>query len=340
MAVLLSAFLLHGLVPGPDMLTKHLDVTFLMVWSLTVAHVIGAFICLVASGALARLAVVPAGKLVPIVPALMFLAAFQGSQSWGDRYSLILFGTLGWLMKLFNWPRPPLMELPGAKFEATKYTWLGSITKDTVTCISWKTSQVKTWGDMFKTEYKAGGEGKGSDPDVYATLIKKVFGAKIKLVTGYRGSANISLAMERGELDGLCGISYSTLRSRHHAWLDKKQIHILVQGALQPDPNLPNVPFMLALAKTEKQKQILRLSLAPQVMARPFVAPPGVPADRAKALQTAFNETMKDPAFLADAKRLKLDVDPMTGQELVNLLKQIYNTPKSVVKETRAALGY
>jgi putative tricarboxylic transport membrane protein len=109
MAVLLSAFLLHGLVPGPDMLTKHLDVTFLMVWSLTLAHVIGGLICLGASGTFARLASVPAGKLVPIVLALMFLSAFQGSQSWGDLYSLVLFGALGWLMKLLRWPRPPLM---------------------------------------------------------------------------------------------------------------------------------------------------------------------------------------------------------------------------------------
>lgn len=109
MAVLLSAFLLHGLVPGPDMLTKNLDVTFLMVWSLTLAHVIGGLICLAASGTFARIASVPAGKLVPIILAMMFLSAFQGSQSWGDLYSLVLFGAVGWLMKLLHWPRPPLM---------------------------------------------------------------------------------------------------------------------------------------------------------------------------------------------------------------------------------------
>lgn len=109
MAVLLSAFLLHGLVPGPDMLTKHLDVTFLMIWSLTLAHVIGGIICLFASGTFARLASVKPGKLVPIVLALMFLSAFQGSQSWGDLWTLVLFGLIGWIMKVLNWPRPPLM---------------------------------------------------------------------------------------------------------------------------------------------------------------------------------------------------------------------------------------
>lgn len=237
-------------------------------------------------------------------------------------------------------PMAPLMKLPGANFDAMKFTWLGSITKDTVVCLSWNTSPVKSWDDMFKTEYKAGGEGKGSDPDVYATLIKKAFGAKVKLVTGYPGTADISLAMERGELDGLCGISYSSIRSTHPAWIRDKQVNILVQGALEPDPLMPNVPFMIDLAETEQKKQILRVSLASQAMARPFVAPPGVPADRAQALQKAFDETMKDPDFLAEAKKLGLDVNPMTGHQVVDLLKQIYATPEDVLKEIRELMGY
>lgn len=237
-------------------------------------------------------------------------------------------------------PLAPLMKLPGANFNPMKFTWLGSITKDTVVCLSWKTSPVKSWDDLFKVEYKAGGEGKGSDPDVYATLIKKAFGAKVKLVTGYPGSRDISLAMERGEVDGLCGISYSTIRSTHPAWIKDKQVNILVQGALEPDPLMPKVPFLIDLAKTEQQKQILRVSLAPQAIARPFVAPPGVPEDRAQALQKAFDETMKDPDFLAEAKRLRLDVNPMSGPQVVDLLKKIYATPEDVLKETRALMGY
>lgn len=119
MAVLLSAFLLHGLVPGPEMLTKHLDVTFSMIWSLTLAHVIGGLICLGFSGLFARLAVVPAGQLVPIVLCIMFVSAYQGSASWGDIYSAVIFGIIGWLMKIYGWPRPPLMLgfVLGALFE-------------------------------------------------------------------------------------------------------------------------------------------------------------------------------------------------------------------------------
>ncbi len=237
-------------------------------------------------------------------------------------------------------PLSPLFALPGAHFNATKFTWLGSVTKDTVTCISWKTSPVKTWDDLFKSEYKAGGEGKGADPDVYATLIKTTFGANVKLITGYPGSSNISLAMERGELDGMCGISYSTLRSTHPDWLKNMEINLLVQGALEKDPEMPNVPFMLDLAKSDEQKQMLRLTLAPQTMARPFVAPPGIPADRAKALQKAFDDTMKDPEFVEEAKRLKLDVNPLSGQQVLDMLTSLYATPKPLVQQAKAALGY
>lgn len=237
-------------------------------------------------------------------------------------------------------PLSPLFKLPGATFDPAKFTWLGSVAKDTITCISWKTSAVKDWQDLFKSEYKAGGEGKGADPDVYATLIKNSFGAKVKLVTGYPGSSNISLAMERGEVDGMCGISYSTLASKHADWLKNKDINILVQGALEPDPALAGVPFMLDLAKSKEQKQILQLTLAPQAMARPFVAPPGLPADRAKALQTAFMATMKDPDFLAEAKHLHLDVSPMSGPQLTDLLKQLYATPAPLIQEARSVLGY
>jgi tripartite-type tricarboxylate transporter receptor subunit TctC len=237
-------------------------------------------------------------------------------------------------------PLAPVLGLPGANFDGTKLTWLGSITKDTVTCISWKNSPVKTWDDTFKTEYKAGGEGKGADPDVYATILKNAFATKTKLVTGYPGSADIMLAMERGELDGLCGVSYSTLRSTHANWLADKSINILNQGALEPDPALPGVPSLMDLAKTDEQKEMLKLILAPQAMARPFAAPPGVPADRAKALQTAFDDTVKDPDFVAEAGKLGLDVNPMTGDQVEALLKTLYATPKNISQQAVAVSGY
>jgi tripartite-type tricarboxylate transporter receptor subunit TctC len=236
-------------------------------------------------------------------------------------------------------PIAPVLGQPGANFDATKLTWIGSITKDTVTCVSWHTSPVKSWADLQTTEYKAGGEGKGADPDVFATILKNAFGAKVKLVTGYPGTADITLAMERGEVDGLCGISYSTMRSTRPAWINEHQVQILVQGALEKDPLMPDVPSFLDLAQGPAQRAMMRLLLAPQAMARPFAAPPGVPPDRAQALQAAFDATMKDPDFLAEAAKLGLDVAPMTGAAVLALLKEVYAEPKDVVRQAAAVVG-
>ena len=237
-------------------------------------------------------------------------------------------------------PIAPALGLPGANFDPAKLTWLGSITKDTVTCVAGQSSAVKAWPDLFTTEFKAGGEGKGADPDVIAAILKNVFGAKVKLVTGYPGLADAALAMERGELDGMCGLSYSSIRATHPDWLRDQRVHILVQGALAKDPLMPEVPAMLDLATTAEQKAILRLVLAPQAMARPFAAPPGVPPDRAQALQAAFAATMTDPAFVAEMQKLGLDIDPMTEAEVTALLASIYATPPAVMRQAATASGY
>ena len=237
-------------------------------------------------------------------------------------------------------PLAPLMGLPGAKFNATKFTWLGSAAQDSWVCFSWNESPVKTWKDLFTTDFTVGGVGKGSDPDVYATLIKNTFNTKLKLVSGYPGTGDIILAVERHEVDGVCGYSYTTLSSTNGDWIKNKQINLIVQGGLHPDPDMPGVPFILDEATSESQKAMLRLALAPQAMARPFVAPPGIPADRAKALQQAFDDTMKDPGFLADAKKLDLPVDPLTGNQVEAMLTQIYKTSPTVVKQTRSIMGY
>ena len=211
-------------------------------------------------------------------------------------------------------PFYPLLFSPD--FDATKLGYIGSITKDTSLCITWNTSRVKRWEDLFAGQANFGGEGKGADPDMFATLLTQEFGAKIKLVTGYPGTADMTLAMERGELDGLCGISYSTLTSAHQDWLEGKKINILVQIAVEKDPSLPDVPSLLDLSKDPKQHQVTELAAAPQEMARPFAAPPDLPPERLAALRQAFDQTMKDPDFLADAAKSGLDVNPLTGEAL------------------------
>jgi tripartite-type tricarboxylate transporter receptor subunit TctC len=234
-------------------------------------------------------------------------------------------------------PFYPLFFSP--EFDATALGYIGSITKDTSVCLTWNTSRVKRWDDLFTGEANFGGEGKGADPDMFATLIAEEFGAKVKLVTGYPGTADITLALERGELDGLCGISYSTLTSAHQDWLKGKKINILVQIALDKDPSLPDVPSLLDLAKDAKQHQVTELAAAPQEMARPFAAPPDLPPERLAALRQAFDQTMTDPEFLADAAKSGLDVNPMTGAALNSLVTKLYGTPKDVVKEAARVMG-
>jgi tripartite-type tricarboxylate transporter receptor subunit TctC len=236
-------------------------------------------------------------------------------------------------------PVAPLLGTAGASFDATKFAWLGSISRDTSLCITSRRSSVRTWDDFLKTQSTLGGEGSGSDPDVFSLLYKNVFGAKIKLVSGYPGTNDTSLAMERGEIDGFCGLSWSTLKSRHPDWLKDKSINLIVQAGLRKEPELPDVPFALDLARTDEQRQILKLVLVSQQMARPFAAPPGLPADRRGALLTAFAETLRDADFLAEAKRETLDVDPVSAGEVDAMLAEAYATPKAVAEKAAKATG-
>jgi hypothetical protein len=192
---------------------------------------------------------------------------------------------------------------------------------------------------MLEKTITLGGDGPGADPDVFALLYRNIFDAKIKLVSGYHGTTPIILAMERGEVDGLCGYSWSTIQSKHGPWLRDKKINILVQAALQKDPELASVPLVLDMAKTDEQRQILKIFLTSQEIARPFAAPPGVPADRVAALRAAFDATMKDAEFLAEAKKLNLDVNPLTGTKIASLLKELYATPKSVIQKAAQAVA-
>lgn len=228
--------------------------------------------------------------------------------------------------------------LGGAKFDAVKLTWIGSITNELSVCGAWHTAPVKRFDDMFTHEFKVGGNGSGSDPDVFALVLRNVFGAKIKLITGYPGSSDINLAIERGEIEGRCGWSLSSIKSRNHDWLTEKKFNLLVQFALAKSPELADVPLIMDFATTAEQQQILRLILARQVMGRPFLAPPGLPAARRDALRSAFEATMRDPEFLADAQKADLEVNPVTGEAIDALLAELYHTPKAIADKAAAAI--
>jgi tripartite-type tricarboxylate transporter receptor subunit TctC len=229
--------------------------------------------------------------------------------------------------------------IASASFDARKFTWLGSMTKDVSVCITWNTSAIKSWDDMMSHQFVAGGEGAGSDPDIFALMYKNVMSAKVRLVSGYPGTNDITLAMERGEVDGLCGISWSTIKSRHADWISDKKINVPVQAALEKDPDLPQVPLALDLAQGAEQTQILKLVLATQVLARPIVAPPGLSADRVALLRKAFDDTMNDPEFRAEADKLVLDINPISGATIDALLAEIYATPKDVTAKAALAIS-
>jgi tripartite-type tricarboxylate transporter receptor subunit TctC len=233
----------------------------------------------------------------------------------------------------------PLIGRSHASFDTRKFTWLGSGTDEVSTCVTGHASAVKTWGEALTTPFTVGGEGSGSDPDIFATIMRNLFGVKLRLVSGYPGTAELTLAIERGEIDGRCGWSYSSLKQQHPDWIANKQVNILVQLALSRSPELPNVPLIGDLATTDRQRQILRLVFSRQAMARPFLAPPGIPPERKQALRAAFDETMRDPAFLAEAKQRGLEVDPVSGPEIDKLIEELYQTPADIIAEVRASIA-
>ena len=161
----------------------------------------------------------------------------------------------------------------------------------------------------------------------------------MKVVTGYPGGNEVGLAMERGEVQGRCGWSWSSVKSTHQKWIDDKKFTILVQLALEKHPDLPDVPLVIDLAKTDEQRQILRLIFARQVMGRPFLAPPGMPPTAPTALRKAFMDTMKDKEFLADTEKAQMEITPVSGEKLDELVNEIYATPKELAEKAAAFIA-
>jgi tripartite-type tricarboxylate transporter receptor subunit TctC len=196
----------------------------------------------------------------------------------------------------------PLFD-PAQKYDSAKFTWLGAVTDAVSVCITWHTSPVKTWKDLLEKPVTLGGTGAGGELDIFTNLYKNVLGANIKLVSGYPGTAEIMLAMERGELDGVCGIDWTTIKAQRQRWIQEKQINVIAQTAFRKDPALPDVPLIMDLTKDPEKLQILKLFVSAHDFARPFAAPPDIPADRAAALIAAFDATTKDADFLAETAK-------------------------------------
>jgi tripartite-type tricarboxylate transporter receptor subunit TctC len=224
----------------------------------------------------------------------------------------------------------PLSKAPGVRFDATKFSWLGTPTKETNVCIAMATAAVKSVQDLAGKELILGDTGPGTGTRTYPKALNGLLGWKLKLVGGFPASTDVFLAMERGEVEGICE-SYDSVKNRKREWIASSKINILLQGGEAPNPELKGVPFVLDLAKTEEQKQALQYLYAGQGIGRPFVAPPGLPPERLRILREAFNATMKDADFIAETRRLNLDLEPEDGQHLESLIRQIYATPVGVI---------
>lgn len=238
------------------------------------------------------------------------------------------FGTIG-----RGIPMEPLLGGEGTQFDAKEFNWIGSANDEVSICVAWHTTGIEKFEDLYEKELVVGGTGSGADTDTFPMLIKNVLGAKIKLISGYPGGSDILLAMERGEVGGRCGWSWSSVKSRRMDWIREGKVNILLQMSLAKHPDIPEVPLVMDLAETREQKQIFRLMFARQRMGRPYVAPPGVPEERVAALRKAFMDTMKDPEFLAEAKKAKLEITPVSGEEIQTLIDELYeDTPQEIVE--------
>jgi hypothetical protein len=183
------------------------------------------------------------------------------------------------------------------------------------------------------------GEGSGSEPDNFARILKNVFSAKVKLVTGYPGGNEMNLAIERGEVDGRCGWSWDSIKSTRPDWLRDRKINLLAVFSLQKAPDIPaEVPLIGDLAANDEQRQILRLHLAGQSFGRPFFTSPGLPEERKAALHAAFDATVRDADFIAETNKVKLEVSPTSGAEIDRLLAEVYATPRDVVEKAKLAI--
>ena len=231
----------------------------------------------------------------------------------------------------------PLLIGQGDAFDAQKFNWLGSANNEVSVCVAMKDSGITKFEDLFTKELTVGGTGASADTDQFPRVLNGVLGTHFKIVQGYPGGNDVVLAMERGEVQGRCGWSWSSVKSTHKSWIDDKRMIVLVQLSLTKHPELPDVPLVMDYAKTDEQRQILKMIFARNVMGRPYVAPPNLPADRVAALRQAFMDTMTDKDFLAEADKTQLEINPVSGAEVEKLVAEVYATPPDVIAKAKEA---
>ena len=237
-------------------------------------------------------------------------------------------------------PFEPLLGKGTGRFDASNFTWIGNMDAVVGLCGVWEHAGVARFDDVFKQEIVvgAGGAGSGGPLTQFPTALRRLLGAKIKLIQGYKGSAEIRLALARGEVQGICGLPLSTVKTEWREDYNTGRFKVILQLGRDRSPALGSVPHVYDYTRSEEDRQVFDLIFGLQAIGRPFAAPPGVPAERRQALREAFMAMTRDPGFLAEAARLQLDVSPSTGEEVQAFVTRIYASPKAVVERAKEAL--
>jgi len=232
----------------------------------------------------------------------------------------------------------PLLQPHAVRFNATKFNWIGSTNREPYVAFVWHTVPVASIAELADHEVVVGATMPGTTMVDFPLLANDVLGLKFRIVRGYGSTPQINHAIERGEVEGMGGIGWSSVKAQSSHWLREGKIRVIGQYGLKRHPELRDVPTMLELARSEADAHALRMLFARTEYGRPYFLPPDVPGERVQAIRRAFDATMRDPAFIADAARLQLEIDPMTGEELQALVAQLANTPPDIVARVRAAL--
>ena len=231
----------------------------------------------------------------------------------------------------------PMFDKTGVLYDPLTLNWIGSIGKQTNICVTWHTSPIKRLEQVKEQEVVVSSTGPTGNSSSLPHIFNNLLGTKFKVLVGYT-TAGQRLALENGEVGGICGLSYSTLMASNPDWILSKKLNILAQFGNEKLADLPDVPLAIDFISDPNDKKILELLAAPQEMGRPFVAPPDVPADRVRALRRAFDATLKDPDYIAESKKAMLDIEPMTGEQIEALIKKTYATPKEIVDKAAALM--
>jgi tripartite-type tricarboxylate transporter receptor subunit TctC len=224
------------------------------------------------------------------------------------------------------------------QFNPAQFNWLASTSSSNSTVYVWHTSGIKSVEDATRRTVVMGATGAGSYTIIYPTVMNSLIGTRFKLVTGYQSTAEVGLAMERGEIEGRAGNNFNSLKAENGEWLRTGKINLIAQVGLQRDAEFPQVPLLTDFAKSEEDRRILRLFSTDVVIGRPFVTSPGVPAERVALLRRAFDAMMRDPAYVEDSRKASLDVSPTDGATIQSIVADLVGTPDDIVAKAKLAM--